>query len=117
MIRLAKACDEVVTIRDDNDAKALLVEIGIHEELTKGGTLAGQRAEFLSFGNHPTHWILAIYYSGFADPRDNGYDVKCLPKSRFTFERFKQAIKAVAKTTFPDGIEYYRKPTDDPARN
>jgi hypothetical protein len=82
---------------DDSEARALLVQLGLLDrllDLTRKPELPEPRADVVCDTNHLTHWILGIHYRGYSAAADNGYAVRCLPKSRYTFEQFKSAIRS-----------------------
>ena len=48
---------------------------------------------------------IEAWFSGFADPVDNGYVVFCLPKSRFALQDANRWLRANNQSLFPDGSE------------
>lgn len=49
----------------------------------------------VTFGEHPTHFILIALYTGYANESENGYWAVAMPKKKFTFERFCETAKQV----------------------
>jgi len=61
-----------------------LLELGILDRFSQKSSEAPSTTQTVTQGNHPTHWILALLYLGKTKPKDNGYLVICLPKSKST---------------------------------
>ena len=92
---LSETPDEVRETFDDAEAETLLDQLGLLNELpdlTGEPEPAEPRTDILCDINHPTHWILALRYRSYPAAADNGYVVRCLPKSRCTLEQFKAII-------------------------
>ena len=79
--------DEPALVMDD-EARALLLHVGLLGRFEQAAELteAAPRVAITYCSEHPTHWLMATFLRGFANPEDNGYVVHCLPKSRFTAE-------------------------------
>jgi hypothetical protein len=114
MTPISDTPDEVRSIIDDADAKLLLMQLGIIEKLLEHGkalkesNVAGfskSHAATAYSPDHPTHWIMATYCSGFTNPTDNGFMVDCIPKSRCSFEQFRVLRRQHTAAIFPKGIE------------
>jgi len=72
--------NEFVKVTDNAEAQLLMLQLGILDAVLKA----------VLDHNHPTHWIIAETYHGFADAEDNGYAVVCIPKSKFNRAEFDQ---------------------------
>lgn len=83
---LAQTPGEIVEIRDDDDAKALLLELGMLDKFPKPANANRSWVSRVAYPEHPTHWISATRFGGFVNPSENGYAVVCLPKSHFSME-------------------------------
>jgi len=87
--------NEFVKVTDNAEAQLLMLQLGILDAVLKAEK--AQQAKALKQSgttvldhNHPTHWIIAETYHGFADAEDNGYAVVCIPKSKFNRAEFDQ---------------------------
>src|SRR5207253_2885814 len=80
---------------DDTEARAWLVELGHFDDLAlaERAGLPEPRAESVCDTNHPTHWVFGVHYHGYPSAADNGYAVRCFPKSIYTIEQFKEIIR------------------------
>ena len=85
--RLKQSPDEQIDISDDSEAKVLLLELGILNKFTTK-LPPHETTQAVVYGEHPTHHILAVLYAGHAKTTDNGFVVFCLPRSRFSPEKF-----------------------------
>jgi hypothetical protein len=93
---LSDTPDEMREALDDATARAMLVQLGLLGgllELTRKPELPEPRADMVCDTNHPTHWILGVHYRGYPAAADNGYAVRFFPKSRYTVEQFRAAIR------------------------
>ena len=98
-------------ITDDSEAKLILVELDILEKLLE----AGKRPAGVSASepwssrayscNHSTHWVVADYFTGFANSADNGFVLHCFPRSKISLEEFRRAMREEAMGRFPFGVE------------
>lgn len=73
----------------DDEAKMLCFELGIVDRFKDFHEL---RTQIVVFGEHPTHHILALRFSGQPDPSENGFQVSCLPKSKVSTAKFAEII-------------------------
>lgn len=76
-----------IWIARNNDAKALLAELGIMQELPHH--LAGEGGlpptDLLCMHEqHPTHWFVIVITHGCSSPAENGLTVVCCPKRRYS---------------------------------
>ena len=105
-MKLADHPDEVVTTTNDDEAQAFLAELGILEKLqphfANPGQLTGHTLR-VDHWRHSTHWITSLRYVGFQRPEDNGFAVRCLPKSKISREMFETQVQTELKQEFPDG--------------
>lgn len=101
---LSETPNELRQTMDDTEARTLLVEAGLLDdllELTHKPELPEPRADAVCDTNHPTHWILGVNYRGFPAAADNGYAVRCFPKSLYTFDQFKTCIRDTLGGSIP----------------
>lgn len=107
-MNLADYPDKVVATTNDEEAQWLLADLGLLEKFKRQpvnpGALANKVTR-LDMITHPTHWITAVKYEGFERPEDNGFAVRCLPKSAFPFDQVKLQFEAEKKEQFPDGVK------------
>jgi len=108
---------QVFEIRDDDDARAFLLRLGILDKFSKRAQLAGEWAESVGHADHPTHWILATRFSGFSDALENGFVVQGWPKTLYSLERINALLHARNQKLFPGGLEVERYDSIDPQRN
>ena len=105
-MNLADHPNEIVSTTDDDEAKAFLSELRVLEKLQYGGApeeLLSRQVIRMDILHHATHWITALHYVGFERPEENGFAVRCLPKSMFTLEQFKLQSEAENREQFPHG--------------
>ena len=105
-MNLADHPNELVATTNDKKAKALLKKLGVLEKLNDmaaGKRKLPSRITRLDLWQHPTHWITALHYIGFERAEENGFAVRCQPKSMVTREMFKSQLEAEAKEEFPQG--------------
>jgi len=57
----------------------------------------------LDIWDHSTHWITALRYVGFRRPEENGFAIRCQPKSVVTREQFKLQLEAEKHQEFSQG--------------
>lgn len=94
--------DQTIQFDDDEQAKQLLFELGMVDKfLKKPKTKTSTNTQLVTHFSHPTHYIIAMHFSGHKRPEANGYLVYCLPKSKFTKE---QAIESVASRMGDMGV-------------
>jgi len=105
-MNLADHPNEPVATANDKKAKALLKKLGVLKKLED---MAAHKRELpsrivrLDLWQHPTHWITALRYVGFKRAEDNGFAVRCQPKSIVTREMFKSQLEAETKQEFTQG--------------
>jgi hypothetical protein len=90
---LSKHINETVSIRDDRNARAFLVEHGIQQPETSH--LTEPSVALVEDRRNPTHWIVCMIHVGHKNPADNGYLIHCLPKSRFNHDMYKEFISTL----------------------
>ena len=81
-----------VESRDDEKCQTLLGELGMLELLTRSQE---PNLSVLMFPDHPTHWIVAILWSGHPKHDQNGNRVFCLPKQSIPEEVVKGTLQDV----------------------
>jgi hypothetical protein len=77
--------------------KDLLIDLSIESKFKAG--LEGERVQAVHYGEHPTHFILIVLWSGYADRNENGYLAWCFPKKRWSFEQFMEASRRILNPT------------------
>jgi hypothetical protein len=71
---------------DDGEAKIMLFELGLIDKFSIKPPHGQSTAQFVTYGEHPTHFIFAMLFVGKTKKEDNGYVVFCLPKSEYSSE-------------------------------
>jgi hypothetical protein len=110
----AGRANEPFQILDDTIAAVVLRQCGIFENF-KGSerpdfphrSISGQGiyAEVATFADHPTHWLIALRFSGSPLAVDNGHMIRCYPKSRINAEEMQAISDALGKQLFPVGYD------------
>jgi len=85
---------EVVIITDDAIAKRIITALGLLDKLQSLLNHVTTTANWITSENHSTHWVLAGHYRGFEKPEDNGFCLKCYPKTDFTFEQVQSQLRS-----------------------
>jgi hypothetical protein len=91
---------------NDNEARAFLSKHGLLHKLEPPGAEQGllpMQTRRLEIWNHPTHWITVLRFFNFPRQADNGYIVRCLPKSHLGRAAFEKQVTAEVKEMFPEG--------------
>ncbi len=99
--------NEMRETADDSTARAMLVQLGVLDrllDLSRQTELAEPRADMVCDTDHATHWIFGVYYHGYPSATDNGYTLRCFPKSVYTLEQFRAAVRRDIGGTTP--IDY-----------
>ena len=93
---LSETPNDVRQTTDDTEARAWLVQLGHLDHLLRieRAGLPEPRAEIVCDTNHPTHWIFGVYYHGYPLSADNGYTVRCFPKSLYTLGQFREVMRS-----------------------
>ena len=73
--------------------KALTIDLGIEERFTTAPAGSQPTCQAVHFNEHQTHFILIVRYSGYDDPKENGYRACCLPKSKYSIDQFMEFSK------------------------
>jgi hypothetical protein len=81
-----------VQSKDDAKCKALLMQLGMLELLTRS---VSPSLSVMRYPAHPTHWIIALLWSGYSERGGNGYQVICLPKSQVPEQGVQQIVEEV----------------------
>ena len=95
--KLARNPNDFLEFHHNGQIKDFLNELNIESKFKAG--LEGERIQAVQYGEHPSHFILIVLWSGYAHRQDNGHFVWCLPKRKFTFEKFMEFSKRVLKST------------------
>jgi hypothetical protein len=93
--KLARMANEDHQFEHGGQIKDFLIELGAEPQFKTG--LADERVQFVTYGEHPTHFILVLLWSGYDHPKDNGYIAWCLAKKKWSFERFMEFTKRVTQ--------------------
>lgn len=97
--KLARKPHDTLESDHNGQIKAFLIELGVDSRFTKTPTGAKETVQCIVFNEHPTHWILFQLYLGYERDKDNGYLMRCVPKSKYSYEHFQQFAKAVMNPT------------------
>lgn len=100
--RLQQNPDEPFQFSEDSEARTIVLELGIagRFSLNPPGVPQGQAStQAVAYGEHPTHFILVVLYLGNPDPKENGYYVLCLPKSKVSYPKFLEMGKRLLNPT------------------
>jgi hypothetical protein len=81
--------NQIVATEDDQKCKPLLLELGLINDFPQSD---GPNMTVLTAGGHPTHWVLAACWSGYAEANGNGYSVCFIPKSKFSAAGLKDYV-------------------------
>lgn len=81
LVAISKDPDLNVEVSDDKEARLVLEELGLLEKFTQHGNFPGIGVQILGRDTHPTHLVIAMFFHGFAQKRDNGFLVTLFPKS------------------------------------
>lgn len=101
--RLSQEPNELFRINNDEDAKMFLLEMGL---MGKFSNTATSRTQILTYGEHPTHWIVAMFFTGKTVPTDNGHLIYCLPKRDYSTSQFQIFVSSIAAGH--DYVEYIK---------
>ena len=99
--------DDFVNITDDDNARNFLIECALLERLESAGALTKGLSAVCGF-NHASHWILAVKYSGFPNPDDNGFQVRAWPKSQFPRSVIREQLELLGVSQ-PRWMKIYRE--------
>jgi hypothetical protein len=78
--------DEIV-IFGDEDAEKLIFELGFADKFTRKVPANESRRQLVICTEHPTHWVIAIFYTGNPDQKENGFVTQCYPRTRVNPEQ------------------------------
>ena len=90
--RLEALPEEHLVITDEGEAETLLFDLGLTDRFMKAG-IGAHVLQAVSFDEHPTHHILAMYTAGHSSRGDNGYLIYCLPKSKLSDAGFSTIVE------------------------
>ena len=79
---------------NDKEAKTVLFELGLIDKFSIKPPYAQSTAQFVTYGEHPTHFIFAMLFVRKTKKEDNGYVVFCLPKSEFSPESAMKFVRS-----------------------
>ena len=101
---LTRHPNDIIRVSEDEDATALLLELGLFDKLKKESaesrafSATGSAAVFHQLFS--THWICAVCFHGSIKKEDDGFLVLCLPKSSHSLS---QAQKEYQEFMSADG--------------
>ncbi len=93
--KLARNPNDPFEFSHNGKIKDFLIDLNIESQFKAG--LEGERQQAVQYGEHPTHFILVVLWSGYAHRQDNGYFMWCLPKRKVTFEQFMEFSKRILR--------------------
>jgi len=79
--RLQKNPNQLFQFSEDSEAKVLLFELGLIDKFSKGVQNIASTNQVVT-GLCPTHYILAMFFTGKTIQSDNGYLVYAVPRSQ-----------------------------------
>ena len=91
--KLARNPNEIFEFHHNGQIKDFLIDLNVESKFEAG--LEGEQQQVVQYGEHPTHFILIVRWSGYAHRQDNGNYVWCLPKRKFTREKFTEFCKRI----------------------
>jgi hypothetical protein len=94
--------DKEFRFDDKFEVKSILLELGIAGRFSQNPPNVPngkQSQQLVSYDEHPTHFIHAILFLGNPDPKENGYIVLCLPRSKFSYAQFMEVAKIILNPT------------------
>lgn len=86
--------DEQFTFENDKETKILVSELGLTDRFNQNPSKGASHQSVLHFGNF-SHFIQVILYLGNPDPKENGFVVRCFPRSKVTYSEFMEATKSL----------------------
>jgi len=95
-------------IQDNAEAKSLLLELGLLETFSDkmAANNGAGTTQIVTYGEHPTHFIIALLFLGMTLATDNGYYVVCMPKNQFSEQQATELFYQIAlRQGFPLGIK------------
>jgi hypothetical protein len=100
---------------DDNEAKAILIELGVLGKLCQPPPHGEpSTTQVIGYGDHPSHYVIGMRFRGKIKPEDNGFLVFCLPKSQFTPEMAMRFMQEKCRAQgVPAVISPYSPGSDD----
>jgi hypothetical protein len=94
--------DKEFRFDDEFEVKSILLELSIAGRFSQNPAnvpSGKQSKQLVSYGEHPTHFIHVFLFLGNPDPKENGYIVLCLPRSKFSYEQFMEVAKIILNPT------------------
>jgi hypothetical protein len=91
---LLKNPDTIFETKNDTTAKLWLLELGL---MGKFSNTSDSRTQLITHRDHPTHFIVAMFFTGKTKKSDNGYVIFCLPKSEFPPELALQFVEKISR--------------------
>jgi len=88
--KLGRSTSDFHEYNHNGQIKDFLVELGLSSQFKSNPTAPGQKevVQAVTELNHTTHFILIAFWTGYDDPKDNGYRMWAFPKSKFSLEQF-----------------------------
>jgi hypothetical protein len=91
--KLARQPNEYHEFEHNGQIKALAIDLGIESQFAAAPIGTQPTCQAVHFNEHETHFILVVRYSGYEDPKENGYRACCLPKSKYSIDQFVEFSK------------------------
>ena len=85
--------NKLFQISDDDEAKMCLLEFGL---MGKFSAMTASRTQMITYGDHPTHFVVAMYFTGKTKNSDNGYLIYLLPKNTYPPDRAMEFVQKMA---------------------
>lgn len=70
-------------LSDDQQVRAILLHLGVLNDFSEDCGFSGERLLLRTYKNHASHWLLAVRFSGFSVPSENGFILHGWPKGDF----------------------------------
>lgn len=105
---LSENPDLYTEVHDDLQAKAFLLELGLLAKLQEPTPVSGPQVRLATLDTHPTHVFAAFRFVGHPKKSDNGFVVKCYPRSKFSLDQI-DALIHVDMTKAQAGTPALRK--------
>src|ERR1700722_8370897 len=116
--KLQKNSGEMFQISNDDEAKVLLMELGLIDRFSKIVKGVSSTNQFVT-GICQTHYILGFLFTGKTVETDNGYLVYAVPRSKFSSQKMKEMTVQImaALGVMSNGIISFTELPPDSAQN
>jgi hypothetical protein len=92
---LTEAGDEPFRCQDDTLVRQFMVETGNAGVLKDEGKKEWSQYIVVGSENHPTHWLLFAFHTGYPRESDNGYNLLALSKKTYSKQRASAVLNRV----------------------